>query len=110
MSHTSYPPCTAPLTPPTSKVELKSGHNGELFSPFKQRVVCGDDPRLSRGKPTPDVFLLAAREGLGVPSITETVRLPGPEHDGSLLGGEKHILVFEDAKVSEMLQAMCEVR
>jgi pseudouridine-5'-monophosphatase len=33
----------------------------ELFS----AVVCGDDPRLDRPKPAPDIFLLAARE-LGV--------------------------------------------
>jgi len=38
------------------------------YQPFLQSIavrVCGDDPRLSRGKPAPDIFLLAAAE-LGV--------------------------------------------
>jgi pseudouridine-5'-monophosphatase len=42
---------------------LKTAHHAwfELFSV----VVCGDDPRISRLKPAPDVFLVTARE-LGV--------------------------------------------
>lgn len=74
--------------------EIKSGHNGPLFEPFKKRVICGDDPRLNRGKPHPDVFLLAAREGLG---FKEGVRDLGEENDGQFGGKEETILVFEDA-------------
>lgn len=36
-----------------------------VYQPFLREVavrVCGDDPRLSRGKPAPDIFLLAAGE------------------------------------------------
>lgn len=75
--------------------EIKSAGNQALFEPFQGRVVCGDDPRLKRGKPHPDVFLLAAREGLG---IRDGVRDIGEEHDGALGGREGEILVFEDAK------------
>jgi pseudouridine-5'-monophosphatase len=75
--------------------EIKSGSNGPLFEPFKGRVICGDDSRLKRGKPNPDVFLLAAREGLG---MRDGVREWGEEHDGSFAGREGDFLVFEDAK------------
>ncbi|PWN40576.1 HAD-like protein [Ceraceosorus guamensis] len=79
--------------------DLKSAHNHALFAPFRGRVICGDDPRLQRGKPTPDVFLLAAREGLQEPSIAKEIRLWGAENDAAgLTGGEGEILVFEDAK------------
>lgn len=64
--------------------------------------MCGDDERLQRGKPFADVFLLAAREGLGEPSKWQPiVREPGLEHDGTFKGGEGQFLVFEDATVSE---------
>ncbi len=90
----------------TVNYKVKSGANPTLFEPFKGRVICGDDPRLTRGKPTPDVFLLAAREGLGLEQMKEKVREHGPEADGSFKGGEGKILVFEDAKVSVELVRM----
>jgi len=39
--------------------ELKTGHH-PWFSQF-DCVITGDDPELSRGKPAPDIFLLAAQ-------------------------------------------------
>lgn len=44
--------------------ELKTTHHRAWFSEFDV-VVLGDDPRVARGKPAPDIYLLAARE-LGV--------------------------------------------
>ena len=44
--------------------ELKTTRHGEWFRVFSA-IVVGDDPRVDRGKPAPDIFLLAARE-LGV--------------------------------------------
>lgn len=44
--------------------ELKITHHGAWFARFDV-VVTGDDPRITRGKPAPDIYLLAARE-LGV--------------------------------------------
>jgi pseudouridine 5'-phosphatase len=44
---------------------MKTGHLAEVFGCFEGKVVCGDDhPGKMRGKPEPDIFLLAAREML----------------------------------------------
>ncbi len=41
--------------------DLKTQKHGEWFRVFSA-VVLGDDPRVARGKPAPDIFLLAAAE------------------------------------------------
>lgn len=83
-----------------SNFDVKRAANPELFDLFGEHFVTGDDPRVERGKPNPDIFLLAAREGLGHDEgrWDERVRLPGAKHDGTLLGGEKDLLVFEDGR------------
>lgn len=43
--------------------ELKTTHHGAWFAGFAA-VIVGDDPRVARGKPAPDIFLIAA-EALG---------------------------------------------
>ncbi|KAG5640764.1 hypothetical protein DXG03_007258 [Asterophora parasitica] len=46
--------------------ELKTGHLGDVFDCFEGKVVCGDDEQYGmKGKPAPDIFLVAAREMLG---------------------------------------------
>ncbi|WFD26603.1 pseudouridine 5'-phosphatase [Malassezia nana] len=90
---------------PTSQlsVEIKSGANTRLFAPFRERVICGDDALIERGKPFPDIFLTAARHGLGLQHTDEGrlwlegVREPGAHADHILKGSEGEILVFEDA-------------
>jgi len=45
--------------------ELKTGHLGGVFGCFEGKVVCGDDTQYGmKGKPAPDIFLVAAREML----------------------------------------------
>ena len=45
----------------------KTRHLADLFACFGDRVVCGDDLRGDMsGKPAPDIFLMAAREKLGL--------------------------------------------
>ncbi|CAG8570481.1 8231_t:CDS:2 [Paraglomus brasilianum] len=45
---------------------LKAKNNHALFSLFDNNIVCGDDPKITRGKPAPDIFHVA-RERLGSP-------------------------------------------
>jgi beta-phosphoglucomutase-like phosphatase (HAD superfamily) len=40
-------------------VDLKRVGNAALFD-LVDAVVCGDDPRVQRGKPHPDIYLAAA--------------------------------------------------
>ena len=68
----------------TSSYDLKVGRWKELMSVFEGRKVLGDDKRIGRGKPSPDIYLLA------LTLINE-----------SLAAGEREVkpeecLVFED--------------
>ena len=89
-------------------------------------MICGDDARLTRGKPHPDIFLLAAREGLLSEhdghehtraklgdDWAQRLRQLGAHFDQEhhLKGAEKEILVFEDAKVRlrPPASALCKV-
>jgi pseudouridine-5'-monophosphatase len=63
-----------------SGFERKTGHIGEILrKPFHHHVYAGSDPEVKRGKPHPDVFLVAAK------------RFDKPPSD------MKNVLVFEDA-------------
>lgn len=43
--------------------ELKTAHLQTTFSCFKGKVICGDDTHHNiRGKPAPDIFIVAAKE------------------------------------------------
>lgn len=48
---------------------LKTSHLGYLIDCFDGHIVCADDGKIAseRGKPCPDLFLVAARELLGRP-------------------------------------------
>ncbi|KAH6914431.1 HAD-like domain-containing protein [Coprinopsis sp. MPI-PUGE-AT-0042] len=49
-----------------SKYLLKTAHLPEVFGAFEGRVVCSSDVELvKKGKPHPDIFLVAAKEMLG---------------------------------------------
>jgi (DL)-glycerol-3-phosphatase len=57
---------------------LKTAHHAAVFS-CMDAVVTGDDPAVARGKPSPDIFLLAATRFRQPPA------------------SPAHVLVFEDA-------------
>ncbi|KAJ3499948.1 hypothetical protein NMY22_g19432 [Coprinellus aureogranulatus] len=48
------------------KYMLKTGHLQDVFGLFEGKVICGNDKQYGmRGKPFPDIFLVAAKELLG---------------------------------------------
>ncbi|OCB88408.1 HAD-like protein [Sanghuangporus baumii] len=78
-----------------AKFELKTGHLDYLFGCFGNRVICADDAVIpeGRGKPRPDIFLIAAREPLGLPVGTAEVEEATDEEKAM----RSRALVFEDA-------------
>lgn len=76
-------------------LELKTGHLGYLIDCFEDRIICADDGKLEkgRGKPCPDIFLVAARELLGRPvGVAENTEASVEETLERAKG-----IVFEDA-------------
>lgn len=67
--------------------------------------MCGDDKIVGRGKPFPDIFLIAAKHGLGLQNtddgrlFLQGIREPDSKADGTFGGNEGEVLVFEDALV-----------
>ncbi|KAJ7665722.1 HAD-like domain-containing protein [Mycena rosella] len=74
--------------------ELKTGHHGEIFGCFEGKIVCGDDTQWNmRGKPEPDIFLVAAREILG----RDVGAADATDVTADQLAERRKGLVFEDA-------------
>jgi pseudouridine-5'-monophosphatase len=57
--------------------DLKTQRHRAWFDEVFRSIVLGDDPRIARGKPAPDIFLLAARE-LGADPATCVVLEDAP--------------------------------
>ena len=76
--------------------EQKSAHNGALFDCFGGRVVCADDGLFApaRGKPHPDIFLVAAERFLGLKVGKGEVGEGGVSEEEKAVRAEG--LVFED--------------
>lgn len=74
-------PCAIATGSTQAGFERKTTHLGEIMrKPFRHHVFAGSDPEVKRGKPHPDVFLVAAKR------FKES-----PPKD------MKSVLVFEDA-------------
>lgn len=74
--------------------ELKTQRHREWFRVFKA-VIVGDDPRLRRGKPAPDIFLLAARE-VGVDPSECVVIEDSPAGVAAALAADMQVVAVPD--------------
>ncbi|KAF8636406.1 hypothetical protein AX17_003588 [Amanita inopinata Kibby_2008] len=75
------------------KYHLKTGHLGDVFDCFGDKVICADDKQyVLRGKPHPDIFITAARVLLG-----RDVGLPDGQCTVEQLSERVKGLVIEDA-------------
>jgi len=71
---------------------LKTKHLEDLFRCFDDRVVCGDDLLDGmKGKPAPDIFLMAAREKLGLDVGSAQAACTDAQRET-----RSKVLVFED--------------
>ena len=54
-------PIAVATSSPEKFFARKTGHHAEWFGLF-DAIITGDDPRIGKGKPAPDIFLLAAAD------------------------------------------------
>lgn len=83
--------------------ELKTRLHRDWFSIFSV-VVCGDDPRLARTKPSPDIFLLAARE-MGAEPARCLVFEDSPAGVEAALAAGMRVVALPDPNLSPGLMA-----
>jgi HAD superfamily hydrolase (TIGR01509 family) len=81
-----------------------SGHR-EWFSIFTT-IVCGDDPRVRRGKPAPDIFLAAA-QSLGVDPSSCVVVEDSPLGVAAALAAGMRVIGFPDPRMDRGRFAEC---
>ncbi len=88
----------APLAIATSSArrlfDLKTARHKEWFGVFRV-VIRGDDPRLTRGKPAPDIFLLAAEE-LGAAPATCIVLEDAPSGVAAACAANMQVIAVPD--------------
>lgn len=99
---------------------IKTQLHQAWFSTFS-KVVCGDDPRIKRGKPAPDIFLVTARDLHAEPSSCvvfedsplglaaalaagmRVVAVPDPHMDRARYAGADFIIgSFEECTLSDL--------
>jgi pseudouridine-5'-monophosphatase len=77
--------------------EVKTAHHREWFSIFSA-IVCGDDPRVARGKPAPDIFLAAA-QSLGASPESCVVVEDSPLGVAAALAAGMRVVGFPDPRM-----------
>ena len=71
--------------------EMKTQHLRDVFGCFGEKIICGDDSQKIKGKPAPDIFLVAAKELLG-----RDVGVPDVQPTSEQQEVRRRGLVFED--------------
>jgi pseudouridine-5'-monophosphatase len=74
--------------------EIKTGPHREWFSIFST-IVCGDHPRVARGKPAPDIFLVTAQE-LGAAPESCVVIEDSPNGLAAAIAAGMRVIGFPD--------------
>ena len=86
--------------------EIKTGRHREWFQIFST-IVCGDHPRILRGKPAPDIFLVTARE-LGVAPETCVVIEDSPNGLAAALAAGMRVIGFPDPHMDRARYALAD--
>jgi len=76
---------------------VKTGLHRDWFSIF-DTIVCGDDPRVQKGKPAPDIFLAAAQD-LGTPPESCVVVEDSPLGVAAALAAGMRVIGFPDPRM-----------
>lgn len=87
--------------------ELKTGHHQAWFGLF-DAIVVGDDPRVGRGKPAPDIFLVAAKE-LGVAPSEALVFEDAPAGLAAGLAAGMRVVALPDPAMDRSAYAEADV-
>ncbi|KAI9217183.1 HAD-like domain-containing protein [Blastocladiella britannica] len=80
---------------------LKAQFNGALFDLFQGNVTTGDDAKISRGKPAPDIFLVAQEE-LGIPVASSVSAIVFEDAESGVRAGlaaGMHVVWVRDARL-----------
>jgi pseudouridine-5'-monophosphatase len=84
---------------------VKTSCHREWFSIFTT-IVCGDDPRVRRGKPAPDIFLAAA-QSLGADPSSCVVVEDSPLGVAAALAAGMRVIGFPDPRMDRGRFAEC---
>ncbi|KNE68018.1 HAD hydrolase, family IA [Allomyces macrogynus ATCC 38327] len=57
--HDAHMPMAVATSSSRPIFDVKTQHHAALFSHFADHIITGDDARIARGKPAPDIFLVA---------------------------------------------------
>lgn len=63
--HENKIPISVATSSSLNSFELKTAKHKEFFKLF-DHVVCGTDPELKQGKPSPDIFLISASRWVNI--------------------------------------------
>lgn len=86
-------------------VEIKITHHREVFGLFHHRVCGSTDPEVKAGKPSPDIFLIAASRFSGKPDPSNCLVFEdAPNGVQAALSAGMQVVMVPDELVTEELR------
>ncbi|XP_004524722.1 probable pseudouridine-5'-phosphatase isoform X1 [Ceratitis capitata] len=86
-------------------VEIKITNHGEVFSLFHHRVCGSTDPEVKEGKPSPDIFLIAASRFPDKPDPSKCLVFEdAPNGVTAALSAGMQVVMVPDVRMSEELR------